>query len=200
MPSADIKKLPVGTTRSAVEDFRKKFFYKRKTENEESKLHGQSANDVLLEIENERSKVQLEINKLIFAIEDEGVPMTDAEVQETNDEINRKLQLKYSIENDIFKITRGARDYIPTELKGNLSEYRFFGRAKKFSSIEADEILKARQGGSAVTSGLVKLGGSRESRNFQVEEAIEKALKDKPIRQKRKRNLFDVSSSDESET
>ena len=196
----NIKNLPVSTTRSKVEEFRKQFFYRKKTENEESKLHGQSATDVLLEVENERSKVQLEINKLIFAIEDPQVPMTDAEISETNDEINRKLQMKYSIETDIFKMTRGARDYIPTELKGNLSQYKYFGRAKQIKQSELDAALRSREGGAAVASGLVKLGMKKTTLNFQHDDIVEDALKakdEKKRNDKRKRNVFDVSDTSE---
>jgi Isy1-like splicing family len=180
------KKLPIGTTR-----------YRKKTENEETKLHGQSTTDVLMEIENERSKVQLEINKLIFAIEDPLVPMTDAEVQETNDEINRKLQLKYTIETDILKMTRGARDYIPAELKGNLNQYKYFGRAKEIQ--KNSESGKQRDGGAAVAAGLVKLGRAEKSADFQVDAAIEEALKarqTKTARDRKRKNVFDEISSD----
>ena len=196
----NIKNLPVSTTRSKVEEFRKQFFYRKKTENEESKLHGQSATDVLLEIENERSKVQLEINKLVFAIEDPLVPMTNLEISETNDEINRKLQMKYSIENDIFKMTRGARDYIPTELKGNLSQYKYFGRAKDLQKRAADEAERSREGGAAVASGLVKLGVKKEVLNFQHDAVVEEALQLRDAKKitKRKRNIFDDDDSAES--
>ncbi len=195
--SHSAKKLPIGTTRSAVEEFRKEFFYKRKTDDERTKLHGQSTTDVLMEIENERSKVQLEINKLIFAIEDPLVPMTDEEVQRTNDEINRKLQLKYTIETDIYKMTRGARDYIPVELKGNLNQYKYFGRAKEIQKIS--EKGREVDGGAAVAAGLVKLGSDSKAADFHVETAIEEALKNRETKisgDRKRKNVFGEISSD----
>jgi hypothetical protein len=74
------------------------------------------------------------------------------------------------------------------------------GRAKKLQLKEADELTRSRQGGSAVSAGLVKLGHLREERNFQVEEVIEEVLEKRKTLHKRKRNLFDVSSSDQSES
>ena len=197
MPHADIKKLPIGTTNSAVEKFRKQFFYKRKAEDQSmTKLQGASASDTLIELEFERSKAQLEIKKLIFAISDEGVPLTQEEVMEINDSINRWLQLKYVIENDIFKMTRGERDYIPTELKGNTGQYKYFGRAKP-------KEVDVTEGGAAVAAGLVELRtaevhGPGSWTSTMDHATVEKAMKKKDeMKESKRTNVFDLDSDED---
>ena len=183
----------IGGTKSAVRQLQKSSFQPRVKQDEFSSMFGDRAVDVLEELEIQRTKVTTELNKLIFALEDPAVPIKDEkEILAINDEANRKQQLKFSIELDITRMTRGERDYIPNELKGKIGEYRWFGRAKDVGAADGDRR-------EAVARAVADLAESAETREVSKADLIEAAVEKKEASGKVKRGRFDLDLSDESE-
>jgi Isy1-like splicing family len=120
-------KLPIATTRSHVEDVRKRLFRRHEQHSVEQDIHSTAGkpSDILITLEDQRKQILREISESIAILEDERVEMEDQEILSLNEQVNDLIRKKHSIELDIRKMTRGEKDYV------TFTDFMFYGRAKK---------------------------------------------------------------------
>ena len=166
----------VAQSKSAVDKLRSMTFSKRDYTYSPSQYHS------LKSLENDRRETQEEISKLSVIIEDPSIELNDEEIMDVNDEINRLIEMKRRIENEIYSVSEGKVSY--GTVTGPAAMFKFFGRAKDVKRKQAAE----------TEAGLEKrkVFQIKEVSETNKEEIIKEKLKvPEEISSKAKRTRFD---------
>ena len=144
----------VAESKSAVDKLRGVTFAKRNYTFTPSQYHS------LKTLENDRRETQDEISKLSIIIDDSTIELSDDEIIDINNEINRLLAMKRQIEGEIHRVSEGKVSY--GTVMGTAALFKYFGRAKEVKRKQDEEEL-----------------ASKEKRKlFEVKEVIETSKED----------------------
>ena len=181
--------MPVASTKSKAEEMRSEMFRRHQQHGKEmDALLGAKPTDVLIDLQRLREKVCVEIEALMKQLND--ATLTDEELANLNQEVNRKFQLRWTIEDDIRQATRGAQDFT---FGGDRNKFRFFGQAKRL------EVAAEGGDGPLDPKTLLREFRAEAAEEEDLEAAIVKALdQSRPLKKPRKA-LFEDSSSSSSD-
>lgn len=173
--------------KSKAEEMRSQLFRRHGPQHgkEMEPLLGAKPTDVLIDLQKMREDVCVEIEGMLRRLDKDE--MDEDEIKTLNEEANRKFQLRWTIEDDIYAATRGAQDFV---FRGDRKKFRYFGQAKKLATGgEATDItidMKA----------VLKAAPVKEAAEETQAQVIAKVLSERPAK-KRKRALFEDSSEAE---
>lgn len=88
-------------------------------------------------MEQDRQETQTEISKLTLIIEDQSIELTDQEILEINEEINRLYETKRQIEVELLEVSDGKVNY--GSINGAAALFKYFGRAKDVRRKQQEE-------------------------------------------------------------
>ena len=169
---------PSAQPKSEIDRVRGITFGKREHEYTPSQYHA------IKSLEQERKETQEEISKLTLIIEDATIEMSDDEIFEVNDQINRLLEKKREAEIEIRKVSEGKINY--GSFAGPSTLFKYFGRAKDLKQ-KMDEAQKSEKRKVFEFTHVV---GTDKA------QLVRESLEEKPARTEAKKTRFDDDDSD----